>query len=256
MVETMKTFTTSILCGSIVMLALAGCTTDEPAPKKEAPQQPAPAASAKKVEVGKNVYLEIQGEQRRVLVESYVCLRKGQLEQFLTRKRTKEHEAILAADVDARKIHEALLLAKAEPGAPVQFFDQKTMTAKYVPARGHVIKVSVEYKDEQGQMQRHAAQKWVRSFKTKKDLDHDWVFAGSILFPNPEDNTKPPFYMANDGDVICVSNFETAMLDLPIKSPKDNDDLAFEAHTERIPPLETPVLVILEPVPAKAKDKK
>src|SRR5262249_39952887 len=106
MVETMKTFTPSILCGSIVMLALGGCTTDEPAHKKEAPQQPAPAASAKKVEVGKNVYLEIQGEQRRVLVESYVCLRKGQLEQFLTRKRTKEHEAILAADVDARKIHE------------------------------------------------------------------------------------------------------------------------------------------------------
>ena len=43
------------------------------------------------------------------------------------------------------------------------------------------------------------------------------------------------------------------MLDLPINSSKDNDDLAFEAHTERIPDLETPVLVILEPVLAAKK---
>jgi hypothetical protein len=252
----MKALVTSVFFSATGMLALAGCTADDPPTKKETPRQPAQAAASKKVEVGKNVFVEIQGEQRRVLVESYVCLRKGQLEQFLTRKRTKEHEAILAADLDARDIHKALLLANAEPGAPVQFFDQKTMTAKYVPARGHVIKVSVEYTDGQGQTQRHAAQKWIRSFKTKKDLEHDWVFAGSVLFPNPEDATKPPFYMANDGDVICVSNFETAMLDLPIKSPKDNDDLAFEANTERIPPLETRVLIILEPAPAKAKDKK
>ena len=40
--------------------------------------------------------------KRRVLVNAEVCLREGQLELFLCRKQTKEHEAILAADVDAR----------------------------------------------------------------------------------------------------------------------------------------------------------
>ena len=252
----MKTLMRSSFGGALAVLALAGCTVDDPPPKKDpAPPQPK-QESAKKVEIGKNVFLEVQGEQRRVLVESYVCLCTGQLEQFLTRKRTKEHEAILAADVDARKIHEALILAKAEPGRPVRFFDPVKMEAKYEPAHGAVIKVSVEYRDQQGQTRRHPAQQWIRSVKTKKDLEHDFVFGGSQLFADPFDKTKPPFYAANDGDVICVSNFETAMLDLPIKSPKDNDDLAFEAHTERIPPLETRVLVILELVPAKAKDKK
>ena len=44
------------------------------------------------------------------------------------------------------------------------------------------------------------------------------------------------------------------MLDLPIASSKENEDLVFEAWTERIPPLDTPVVVILEPVvPAKKK---
>jgi hypothetical protein len=60
-------------------------------------------------------------------------------------------------------------------------------------------------------------------------------------------------YLANDGDVICVSNFETALLDLPIKSPKDNADLVYVAHTARIPPLETKVVVVLEPLPAPKK---
>ena len=61
---------------------------------------------------------------------------------------------------------------------------------------------------------------------------------------------------ANDGDVICVVNLDTAMLDLPVESTKDINDRFFEAYTERIPPLDTPVLVILEPAPAPAKNKK
>lgn len=233
-------------------LLLAGCAADEPTSAKQDPAPKADATPAKKVKLKgtENVYLEIQGDQRRVLIETEVCLRQGQLEQFMTRKRTKEHEAILAADVDARKIHEALLLANAEAGSPAKF------VPKYEPARGTVIKVFVQYKDEQGKQQRHLAQKWIRNIKTRKDLEQDWVFAGSLLIPDPLDNTKPPYYAANDGDVICVSNFDTALLDLPIMSSKDNDELFFEAHTERIPPLKTPVTVVLEPAPAKAKNKK
>jgi hypothetical protein len=54
--------------------------------------------------------------------------------------------------------------------------------------------------------------------------------------------------MANDGDLICVANFESAMLDIPVNSPASDDHRAFIANTERIPPLGTPVRVILEPV--------
>ena len=198
--------------------------------------------TSKRVEVSKNVVLEIDGDKRRVLINAYVCFRQGQLEQLLTRKGTKEHEAIVAADVDARAIHSALILAKAEPGKPVQF------RPKFQPPTGTVIKVFVEYKDKDNKLVRVPAQQWVRTAKDKKDLAYDWVFAGSGFFPDPSDKTRPPYYMANDGDVICVANFDTAMLDLPIESTKDNDDLVFEAHTERIPALQTPVVVILEPV--------
>jgi len=245
----MKTSTTIRVLGFALVCGLAGCV-EEGAVKKKAREAtktsdvapPLPAAN--KVKVGTNVSLEIQGERRRVLVEAYVCLRQGQLEQFLTRKRTKEHEAILAADVDARDIHTALLLAGAEAGKPVQF------QPKYQPASGSVIKIQLQYED-QGKRVEIPAGRWMRESQRKKEFNQDWVFAGSVMIPDPFDAAKKPFYAANDGDVICVSNFDSAMLDLPIESSADNGELSYEAYTERIPPLETPVLVILEPVAKK-----
>jgi hypothetical protein len=111
----------------------------------------------------------------------------------------------------------------------------------------------VQY-EKKGKTIKVPAQQWVRTIKTQKELAHNWVFAGSMLFENSFQPKAPPIYAANDGDVICVANFESAMLDLPISSSADNDDLDFEAFTERIPPEGTNVIVILEPmVPAKKK---
>ncbi|MBM4067706.1 MAG: hypothetical protein FJ271_01990 [Planctomycetes bacterium] len=234
--------------GLLATWLVTGCDAGgEPTPAPSGDAAQAPKGPAKKVEVGKNVFLEVQGERRLVRVNAYVCLRKGQLEQLLTRKRTKEHEAVLAADVDARLIHAALTLARAEPGKPVQF------VPKFVPPSGSTIKVSLEYVDPQTKKTvKVPANKWIRNLKSKKHLETDWVFAGSVLIDDPLDKTKKPFYAANDGDIICLSNFDTAMLDLPVSSSRENNDLVFEADTDRIPPVETPVQVILEPI-AKMK---
>src|SRR5438045_1213970 len=73
-------------------------------------------AAAKRVLVGPNVVLEIDGASRRVVVTSKVCLRKGPLEGLLTRAKKKEHEYVQAADIDARHLHTALTLAGAKAG--------------------------------------------------------------------------------------------------------------------------------------------
>jgi hypothetical protein len=231
------------LAGLALLLA-AGCETerDEPAPPK--PKEP--PQETKKVLLAPNIHLETIGKRRRVLVSAQVCLREGQLELFLCRKNTKEHEAILNADVDARDVHMALLAAGATEGSPVRY------RPKYRPATGSTIKVSVLYR-EKARLLTVPAQDWVKNAKTGKALDSDWVFAGSILTDNPLDPGKPKRYLANDGDMICLSNFETAMLDVPFESSKDNAELTFVAFTERIPPLETKVVVALEPVPDPKK---
>jgi hypothetical protein len=199
-----------------------------------------------RVAVGKNVTLELEGaraQKRRVIVGGTICLREGALEHLLTRKHRKEHEAILTADIDARDLHKALLLAGALPGAPARF------APNYKPASGQVVRITLRWQDR-GKQQQADARQWVREIATRKAMTQDWVFAGSLLVPDPH-RPGEKLYLANDGDVICVANFEVALLDLPVRSSNSNPELLFEARTEKVPPVGTPVEVILEPVSSR-----
>lgn len=192
------------------------------------------------VKMSQNVELEVADGQRRVLVTAEVCKREGPLEQLMTRKGAKEHEAILAANVDARKIHQALLLAEAKPGSVVRFLPD------YRPPTGTNIRVSLRYVQD-GKTKTVPARSWIRNVKTGAELGCDWVFAGSQEIEDAF-NKGQIRYLANEGDVICIANFEGAMLDVPIESSKGNEDHGYEAWTERIPAEGTKVTVILEPL--------
>jgi hypothetical protein len=100
------------------------------------------------------------------------------------------------------------------------------------------------------------ASEWIRNFKTRKALEIEWVFAGSRFVPNAEGKEKPPEYLANHGDLICVCNMESAVLDLPVRSPKKFDSRVYEVHSEHVPDSDTKVEVILEPVVPKKTAKK
>lgn len=77
-----------------------------------------------------------------------------------------------------------------------------------------------------------------------------WVFAGSGFFvPDDGPDRGKRFYKAEGGDVICVANFPTALLDVAEQSSSTGaENLLYEAWTERIPPLGTEVTVELVPV--------
>src|SRR5262245_21231984 len=245
-----------------VMLPLLGCEpTDKPdqpstpagKPTEKPKDAPKPVASKKKaLNQAGTVSLEtFEDGRRRVLVEAAVCLREGPLELLMCRRGTKEHEAVLHTAAFAHEIHAALLASGGKPGTPVKYSNEKPF---FIPASGTTIKVTLEYEKKAGETVTIDAREWVRNANTHKALDKDWVFAGSRFFQDPDDPKSPPYYLANNGDVICVSNFVDAMLDLPINSPKENNELAFEAWTDRIPQINAKVTVILEPVVEK-KDK-
>jgi hypothetical protein len=227
---------------------------EEPDKPTEQPDQPEDKAvyklppipeGVKRKEMAPDLFFETQGDKRRVVVIANVCLRDSRylLEGLLTRKGTKEHEYILSIDMDPDKIHTLLLAAGAKPGAPVTF------DPKYSPACGSVIKVTLRYLKD-GKLVSIPAQEWIRDAKTKKDLKQDWVFGGSRFVPDIND-PKKSYYLANGGDIVCVANMESAMLDLPVPSARGLEDRSFEAHTARIPPLDTRVELIFEPVPDK-----
>jgi hypothetical protein len=207
----------------------------------------------------------IDRQRRHVYMVGRICQRRAPLELFACLRRSKEHESVVAVDTKAYVVHAGLLAAGAEPGTPVQFVPE------FQPATGTEIEVMVRWEDEQGRRREARAQDWVRDigdvytmfegvianqfdeelhpgdqFAAWKDMDQPWVFAGSQFVE--DGRTGEQYYQADaEGDLICVSNFPSAVLDVPIRSSDSNAALLFEAYTERIPALGTPVTLILTP---------
>ena len=79
-----------------------------------------------------------------------------------------------------------------------------------------------------------------------KPLEDPWVFTGSGFYTDEANGTKS--YLAESGDVICVANFPSAMIDIAARSTADGENnLMWEAWTDHIPPAGTEVLLELVP---------
>jgi hypothetical protein len=181
----------------------------------------------------------IDPKQKAVIVDGQISLREGLLEMFACLRNTKEHESIISVNTRAFLVHAGLIQLGAEPGSPVQFLPE------YRPPKGTEIEITVQWRDEAGKEQSVRAQEMIKDLRTEKPMTHPFVFAGSLFWKDPE--TGKEYYMAESGDFICVSNFATAMLDIPVPSSQSNEQLGFLAFSERIPPLGTPVRLILKP---------
>ncbi len=196
---------------------------------------------AKRLSAEHDIWIDVKRKQ--VIIDGEICLRSGQLEMFACLTGTKEHESIVTLNTQAFLAHAALLRLGVEPGTPA------TYQPEYVPASGPEVDVTVHWIDKEGKPQEAKAQEWIRDVKTEKAMTHKWVFAGSGFWTDP--STGMEHYQAEGGDFICVSNFPSAMLDLPVESTQTNEGLLFEAFTDRIPPLRTKVRIVLEPVASK-----
>ncbi|WP_146396333.1 YdjY domain-containing protein [Pseudobythopirellula maris] len=218
----------------------------EPAPSASEPAvfkplDPPPGARR----LAPNDEVWVDAARSTVYVGGVVCLREGFLEMFACPRESKEHESVVAVNSPAFLIHTALLAVGAEPGSPVRF------QPKYVPPKGDEILVRVEWRGPNGEIERTTAQQWVRGVKDRQPMKLPFVFAGSGFWT--DEDTGKQHYLAESGDMICVSNFGTAMLDVPVESTQANEGLLFEAATEKIPPLGTPVRLVLTPKKAAEK---
>lgn len=216
-------------------------------PTKKTPAKSAPKPDSKKgsglVKLTKEHDVWIDPKRKWVVVDGIVCLREGQLEMFACPRDTKEHESIVAVNAKARYVHAALLAVGSRVGHPVKF------DPKYVPATGTVVDIAVLWKDKKGVKQVMRAQDWVQNFRTKKVLPYPWVFGGSGFWT--DDASGERHYYGDGGDFICVSNFPSATLDLPVASSQANSNLTFIAKTENIPAAGTKVRLVLMPRIAK-----
>lgn len=207
------------------------------------PEEPRPDRhpELKRLSPKEEVWLDLRG--KRVVVGGEIAIDKGPIEFFACPEGTKEHESIVAARATAQLVHTALLAIGLVPGKPVSF------DPEYVAASGPVVRIVMRWRDRQGKEHEAAAQQWVRDIRSRVAMKDDWVFAGSSFWTDPADGKE--YYQADGGDLVCLSNFPTAMLDLPIESSQSNEALLFEAFDGRIPPRGTVVDMILAPAAAR-----
>lgn len=189
----------------------------------------------------------IDRDRARVYADGYIAMNQGPLEMFACPAGTKEHESIVATLGRASEIHAGLLAVGAQVGTPVSY------NPKFVPATGQRIRIWVCYFDQDGEFKVVDARDWIQDIGTNETLKEDWVFAGSFIYEDPTDNRK--YYQGDIGDMICVSNFTTATLDIPVLSSAETDRLQYIPNTPQIPKPDTPVRLILEPIPLPSDDQ-
>ena len=172
-----------------------------------------------------------------VLLDAEVTQRDAALELLLCPRRSKDHETILTGDFQPQNFQVALLLAGAAPGRPVQF-------EPFVPPAGQRLKFWVET-ERDGRIFRVDLREWAQS-KDGQAMAADLVFAGSMVVRLPEVET--PRFLADDGDVVSIANFRSAIVDIAARSSDKESTLEFHPWKDRIPPLGTPVRLIVEPL--------
>ena len=226
-----------------VLCAAAVAQAGKPAGK--ATPAHAPDVSGKKVVAIGDVEVDLL--QRQVALNAEVCLRQGVLEFFLVAWQTKTHESILHTKAKAEHLHAALLMLGLAPGKPARWSGQDE-AARFLPPAGAELAIEMFWKDKKGRAQRCQAGAWLRGAEGKKAQNVEkWVFVGSQMLPDGR------YWASLDGEVISLSNFASAVIDVPFQSSNANDAREFLAKTEAIPDAGTKVRVVLSALPGAEK---
>lgn len=181
--------------------------------------------------------------KREVSFDAEVCLRTGVLEFLLCQWQTKTHESVLHTKAKASRLHAALLMLGLAPGKPARWSGEGQW-ARFLPPAGPGLKLAFAWKDKAGRRHRAEAGAWLKGAEGKEFTQpKEWTFVGSEVLPDGR------YWAELDGEVISVTNFASAVIDVPFKSSNVNELREIYANTEAIPPRGTKVEVIVTVLP-------
>ena len=184
-----------------------------------------------------------------------MCLDAGWLEQVACTPGTREHEALVAVQARPRDVHAGLLLLGLEAGQPGSWRVEDGELVESPPT-GPALRVDVRWMGADGQQREEPIAAWIREVRTGTSPSIDrWLFAGSILHTTRDGTAR---YEADvSGSVIGLVTFGDEVLALPTVKP-DAEAVAapeWEAWTERLPPIGTKVVLLLERIETGAAAK-
>lgn len=236
----------------LLSAALIACTVASFAARAHAaPPAPRPAATApasapadKEAQLG---LVRVDLVKRELSFDAEVCLREGVLEFLLCAWNSKTHESILHSKAKASHIHAALLLLGLHPGKPARWSGSDP-EARFLPPAGPGLAISAAWKDKDGKARSADVITWLRPGDKKNlKMPTEWVFVGSEVLP---DNR---YWAEVDGEIISVTNFPSAVIDIPVESPNADAQRDLFAETKAIPDKGTSVTVTIRPAAGAEK---
>lgn len=203
-----------------------------------APSKPSGADNQRKVgTVTFSPGLRIDWSRHRIELDAVVVLRRGPLELLACSPHTREHESIVAVTARPRDIYQAMGMIGLAPGHPVRY-DEKL--GRLLPPVGESLRISVRYghADDQHDV---PVEEWLQINDTgRSPTALPWVFAGSRTFESGR------FGADADGTVICVVDFDTALISLGTLHSADNNLLWLSAKTAAIPAKGTKCVITIQ----------
>ncbi len=174
--------------------------------------------------------VRINWRQRVIEVDATVVLRTGPLELLACSPQTREHESIFVVPARPMHIFQAMRMIGLEYGRPAGYDTNKE---RWLAPSGGALELRVRYKQE-------GVQRTVPVDRLLLDIESrrppkplNWVFAGSRTLVDGR------FAADLDGTVICVVDFESALIAPGSLHSADNELLWLAANTEEIPPVGT-----------------
>lgn len=194
-------------------------------------------------------------QTREIRVPCQVNMDEGAVEYALVAETGKVHESLLKTKIKPFDLQVSLLLCRYEPHAGEiihTLFDPgpelKAMAAKPLAKAGaNRLVIKLEWKDKDGKAQSAALGDWIHNLSTEKSLETPyWIFSGS-------DIGDGIFSAELDGSFISV-HFDLVSM---IGSPANliGNDGNWEAHDKVIPPVDTPVTMVITPYVEPAPKK-
>jgi len=213
----------------------------------------------------------VDTEKGEVRLEGKVCLREGALELVVCSEGTREHESIVVVKARPSHVTFALALLGLEPGQPAHW----TEAGAFSPPAGETLEIIARFftvsDEEKARVDKLIAEgAKPENIKVRKTLlkevpawkllrlsgsevevtrPIEWVYVG-----RPEKNMLVA--ADREGTVICLSNFVEGVIDVPFESTAVNADLLYEANPDVVPPVGTPVELVIRPTGQRIESKK
>lgn len=261
--------TVPTLLSSLLVLSFLGLAQVNAQEGPEPPKQPASNPEGTKVataqaeaaktrikKVGPTDYtlggIQFSSATREIRVPATLNMNEGILEYALVHENGKTHESLLRTPASPTELNVALLLCHYEPHIKeaAQFLQDpkpETRAKMALPMEregANRVNLTVEWKDTKGIKHTAPLSAWIKDLETKKPLDNDhWTYTGSFV-------SQSGYAAEDDGSHIAIYFDLVALMNLP--APGNRSDDCWHVEKTAVPPIDTPVTLIISQVPAAA----